>query len=102
MPISKLKSFTCRTYERSRNILSVYQADKIIGNGRIFFNGNSHFNVITIEGIRKITLKDWITFLQDINSFITVNFGLEYNFQDQIDTFKSSNGNSWIDVKFKY
>ena len=100
MPLSKLKSFTCATYERSRNMLSGYQEDKIIGNGRIFFNGSSFINRIRIEDLTRIALKEWIIFLEDMNRFISVNFGPENNFRDQIDTFNSSQGRTRIDVKF--
>lgn len=102
MHLSKLKSFSLVTYERKSKNMYEYQKDKTVGNAKIFFNGNDFINRIRIEDLRGITLKEWIIFLKDINTFITTNFGPEYNFQSQIEKFNTYQGAEWIRISFKY
>ena len=93
-----MKSFSLVTYERKSKNMYEYQNDKTVGNAKIFFNGNDFINRIRIEDLRGITLKEWIIFLKDINTFITTNFGPEYNFQSQIEKFNTYQGAEWIRI----
>lgn len=98
IPLAKLKGLYCKITIKS----SANKGEKIITYVKIIFIGGSHLNQFVIEGLRKFPLKELTNLLQDINSFIMVNFGSEYNFQDQIDILNTAQDLTCINVEFKY